>query len=102
MIRLEAVLKVLRAEGADIAYYHTGDLDYGGVRIFSYIRTNIFPELRPWQMDVGWYERYEEYAVDMEATSREKLRDVKEPLLQPLIERIVTEGKVIEQECFLF
>lgn len=102
LVRLETVLEGQRGEGEDIRYYHTGDLDYGGVRIFRYIRTNIFPELKPWQMDVTQYDRYLEYAIEMETSSREKLKVMEEPLLQPLIERIVAEGKVIEQECFLF
>ena len=38
----------------------------------------------------------------MKPSSRRELKDMKEPLLQPLIDRIEAEGKVIEQECFLF
>ena len=92
----------LRTAGADIEYYHTGDLDYGGVRIFRYIRSRIFPLLKPLNMDVAQYEKYQEYAVEMEASVREKIKIMEEPLLQPLIEKIGAEGKVIEQECFLF
>lgn len=99
LARLE---KVLEASGGDVEYYHTGDLDYGGVRIFRYIRTNLFPKLRPWQMDAAQYDRYLDYAAEMEKSSWEKLKGMEEPLLQPLIERILKERKVIEQECFLF
>ena len=53
-------------------------------------------------MDVEQYERYQEYALEMKPSSRRELKDMKEPLLQPLIDRIAAEGKVIEQECFLF
>lgn len=102
LTKLEQVLEEQRRAGAEIRYYHTGDLDYGGVRIFRYIRTNLFPKLRPWQMDAQQYERYREYAVDMETSSWEGLKEMEEPLLQPLIEKIVAEKKVIEQECFLF
>ncbi len=99
LARLE---KVLEASGGEVEYYHTGDLDYGGVRIFRYIRTNLFPKLRPWQMDAAQYDRYLGYAAEMETSSWEKLKGMEEPLLQPLIERILKERKVIEQECFLF
>lgn len=103
LVKLEKeVLQPSRQAGKEMEYRHTGDLDYGGVRIFRYIRTNIFPRLQPWQMDVVQYERYREYALEMAPSSREELKDMKEPLLQPLIDRIVAEGKVIEQECFLF
>lgn len=103
LVKLEReVLEPSRQAGQEIEYWHTGDLDYGGVRIFRYIRTNIFPRIRPWQMDVEQYERYQEYALEMKPSSRRELKDMKEPLLQPLIDRIAAEGKVIEQECFLF
>ena len=103
LVKLEReVLEPARQAGQEIEYWHTGDLDYGGVRIFRYIRTNIFPRIRPWQMDVEQYERYQEYALEMKPSSRRELKDMKEPLLQPLIDRIAAEGKVIEQECFLF
>ena len=102
LAKLEQVLREQRKTGAQIRYYHTGDLDYGGVRIFRYIRTKLFPEIRPWQMDVKQYEQYREYAVDMEESSWKELREMEEPLLQPLIDKMVAEKKIIEQECFLF
>ena len=42
-------------------YFHSGDLDYGGIKIFQYIRKTIFPELEPLQMDVETYEAYQEF-----------------------------------------
>ena len=95
------LLRLLHAV-SDAAYYHTGDLDYGGIRIFKYIRTQIFPELKPWQMDVQTYEAYLPFAQDMEPSAWEKLKSLEEPLLNPLIRRILEEKKTIEQECFLF
>ncbi len=104
LVRLEQVLQEQRQAGADIEYYHTGDLDYGGVRIFRYIRTKIFPLVKPLHMDVDWYEMYVKlgYGMDMGASSWEKLKKMLEPLLQPLIDRMLAEKKVVEQECFLF
>lgn len=99
---LEKVLEVQRQAGAEIKYYHTGDLDYGGVRIFQYIRTRIFPLLLPLHMDVTQYERYLEYGMDMKSSALEKLKGMEEPLLQPLIDRILEKKKAVEQECFLF
>lgn len=102
LTKLEQVLRARRQSGEKIEYYHTGDLDYGGIRIFRYIRTKIFPQVRPLHMDVNWYERYLEYGIGMEPSAWEKMRGMEEPLLQPLIERIVKEKKTVEQECFLF
>lgn len=84
-----------------IRYYHTGDLDYGGVRIFQHIRRNIFPKLEPYQMDAEQFERYLEYASDIEESAWDKLGQMDEPRLQPLIEKILETRKVIEQEAFL-
>lgn len=103
LIKLEReVLEPARESGEEIEYWHTGDLDYGGVRIFRYIRARIFPRLRPWQMDAEQFDRYGKYALDIEPSSWEKLKEMEEPLLQPLMDRILAEKKVIEQECFLF
>ena len=86
---------------AGVEYYHTGDLDYGGVRIFKHIREHVFPKLQPLFMDAVQFDRYLDYGTDMEPSSWEKLKNVEEPLLQQLIDRILTTKKVIEQEVFL-
>ena len=86
---------------AGVEYYHTGDLDYGGVRIFKHIREHVFPKLQPLSMDAAQFDRYLDYGTDMEPSSWEKLKNVEEPLLQQLIDRILTTKKVIEQEVFL-
>ena len=48
-------------EGKDVEVFHSGDMDYGGIRIFEYIQKHIFPGIKPLQMDVETYEKYEEY-----------------------------------------
>ena len=93
--QLEAVLK------DRVAYFHTGDLDYGGIRIFKHIREQIFPLLQPFQMSVEQYHKYESNAVDIEKSALEKLQKMNEPLLQDLIACICEKKKVIEQESFL-
>ena len=93
--RLENVLK------DDAVYFHTGDLDYGGVRIFKHIREQIFPKLQPFQMSVEQYYKYEYNAIEIEKSALEKLQKMKEPLLQDLIECICEKKKVIEQESFV-
>ena len=98
---LQKVNRVL--ENTETEFYHSGDLDYGGIKIFQYIQKNIFPKLQPYQMDVETYEKYKDYAEDLEKTTIEKLKklEVKEPGLQKLIQKIIDEGKGIEQESFL-
>ncbi len=92
---------VLERDNCQVQYLHTGDLDYGGVRIFQHIRKNIFPGLQPFQMDVEQFERYQEFASVIEEASWQKLGQMNEPRLQLLIQRILETRKVIEQEVFL-
>ncbi len=90
-----------RLKGEQVEYYHTGDLDYGGICIFRYNRTRIFPELKPLWMDAGQYEQYRHKAEPLGDGIVEKLKKMEEPLLQPLIDRMVEEGMGVEQENFL-
>jgi hypothetical protein len=85
----------------EMIYLHSGDLDYGGVRIFRYIRTRIFPEVQPYRMDLDTFERYISYGEEIEEGPREKLMNIKELLLQDVIDRILETGFVIEQEAYL-
>ena len=90
------------AGNSRIEYFHTGDLDYGGVRIFKHIREHVFPGLQPLHMGVEDYERYLDYGSDIEESAWRKLHKIREPRLQPLIERMLKERKTVEQECFLY
>lgn len=85
----------------DVSYHHSGDLDYGGVKIFEYIQHRIFPKLQPMLMDVETFEKYREYAEPIEEQKLEKLKETKIPILQDLIEKMIGEGMGIEQESFL-
>lgn len=85
----------------EVQYYHTGDLDFGGVRIFQFIKKEIFPEVQPFMMDVNTFERYKDLGENADEGICRKLRGIKEPVLQNLIDKICDEGLVIEQESFL-
>ena len=88
-------------EGKDVEVFHSGDMDYGGIRIFEYIQKHIFPGIKPLQMDVETYEKYEEYAKTISKETMEKLEKVNVPLLEELKEKLLETGKGIEQESFL-
>ena len=91
-----------------VEFYHTGDLDYGGIRIFEFIRNHIFPRLRPLYMDMETWEKYAKYGYQIEGSKREKLKvmldenKILEPDLQSLAAVICETGIGIEQESFLF
>ncbi len=99
--QLHQVLK--NQTSCEVQYFHSGDLDYGGIKIFQYIRKTIFPELEPIQMDVETYEAYQEFTEVIDPETLEKLKRVQDenPKLQELIKRLIETGKGIEQECFL-
>lgn len=99
--QLHQVLK--NQTSCEVQYFHSGDLDYGGIKIFQYIRKTIFPELEPLQMDVETYEAYQEFTEVIDSETLEKLKRVQDenPKLQELIKRLIETGKGIEQECFL-
>ena len=82
-------------------YYHSGDLDYGGMKIFQYMRNRIFPGLQPLRMDAETFVRYEKYGEKIEDETLEKIRGIEEPCFQPLIQKILETGLGIEQESFL-
>lgn len=99
--QLHQVLK--NQTSCEVQYFHSGDLDYGGIKIFQYIRKTIFPELEPLQMDVETYEAYQEFTEVIDPETLEKLKRVQDenPKLQELLKRLIETGKGIEQECFL-
>lgn len=91
-----------------VEYYHTGDLDYGGVRIYRYIRSEIFPDLQPLNMDLEIYNHY--YRAmgtplgekDQDVIRiQEKLKKLKDSQLQEVIDKMAETGIDIEQESFL-
>lgn len=47
--------RVVALAGTDTEYFHWGDMDYGGIRIFKFLQKNLFPKLKPWKMDVTDY-----------------------------------------------
>lgn len=98
----EFLKKLERVLPDDVVYLHTGDLDYGGIRIFQYIRKKVFPKVKPYLMSVEQYNRYEKNAVPIKKETLEKLEKLKEPLLQDLIELLCEKKKGIEQETFIF
>lgn len=84
-----------------VIYQHSGDLDYGGIRIFQSIKEHIFPELQPYHMDVATFEQYKEFGEPIESGPLAKLKKVKEPAVQKLIDCILDNSLIIEQEAFL-
>lgn len=96
---LQKLAEILDAN-QQIEYFHSGDLDYGGVKIFEYIQKRIFPKLHPLNMDIDTYEKYKDFAEPIEAQILGKLKKTKVSVLQELIDKLIEEGKGLEQEIF--
>lgn len=97
--KLESVLP------EETRYYHTGDLDLGGIRIFNFIKNKIFPRLEPMNMDAATYEKYLTYGEIPEVKNKDdywkKIEKEKGEPFEELINKLLEQKLIIEQEAFL-
>ena len=95
--------RVVELAGTDTEYFHWGDMDYGGIRIFKFLQKNLFPKLKPWKMDVTDYKMALQMgaSISLEKDKRERFEQMDAGVLTPLKEAILKNGKEIEQELLL-
>lgn len=95
--KLAAVVEV------EIGYYHWGDMDYGGIRIFQFNKSNIFPKLEPYKMNREAYETAiaAGAGVLIEEDKRRKLEKLEAGELEELKTCILERGLEIEQELLV-
>ena len=95
--------RVVALAGTDTEYFHWGDMDYGGIRIFKFLQKNLFPKLKPWKMDVTDYKMALQMgaSISLETDKRERFEQMDAGVLTPLKEAIPKNGKEIEQELLL-
>lgn len=84
---------------------HWGDLDYGGIRIFEYLRAHFFPALIPYRMGVEDFYAYLSFAHTLTDMQRKRLMTLLErtefSAWHELIHTLLHEGKWLEQEVML-
>lgn len=103
LIFLRKVKKTLK----HAEYYHSGDLDFGGVSIYRYIKQSLFPELQPFHMEAGLLDEYKDLSEELKPLTRKKLIQFYEkekeslPELKELVEYMIETNRVLEQEAFL-
>lgn len=92
--RLEAA-----ADGT-VEYFHWGDMDYGGIRIFQFNQARVFPRLKPYQMDRRAYEAgiAAGAGTAVETEKRRKLEAIDGGELEELRQCILKYGMELEQE----
>lgn len=97
----EFLKKIVQIALEDTKYFHWGDMDYGGIRIFQYLKQQLFPELLPMLMDKEIYEDSinKGYGIPLEEEKRKKLEQLDAGMLQDLKQSILAKGLEVEQEC---
>jgi hypothetical protein len=83
-------------------FFHWGDIDLGGIRIFQLLQSRFFPQLRPYRMDAETLLRYEAQAAPVSDEYADRLRQALDdpryapwlPVLQVMLERRIR----LEQE----
>lgn len=87
----------------DCEFYHWGDMDFGGISIFQFIKEKVFPDLKPYRMDVKDFEEAlaNGAGIPMKDSTRKKLERKEAGLLTGLKAEILRTGMTIEQERLL-
>ena len=85
---------------------HWGDLDYGGIRIFEYLRKHFFSHLMPYRMDVEELRAHRAFAQNLTDAQKKRLKALlcREDfaLWHELIRVMLAEGIWLEQEALLW
>lgn len=84
-------------------FYHWSDLDYGGIRIFQFMKKRVFGRVRPYRMDRTAYDQARQLGEghDLDAAKRRKLEKLRCEELEELKQCILTHGKEYEQEMLI-
>lgn len=89
--------------GPETEFLHWSDMDYGGIRIFRFMKEKVFARVKPFHMDAGSFERYRlaGAGIPLEEKKRQKLLALDVPELEELKACILQYGLEIEQENLL-
>ncbi len=92
--------KVEKLIDSTVEVFHWGDMDYGGIRIFLFMKDKVFPKIKPLFMDKITYENTlkEKKGFKLETEKREKLEKINAGELEELKQCILKYGIEFEQE----
>ena len=85
---------------SECEFYHWGDMDFGGISIFQFIKDKVFPELKPYKMgEADFMEAIRCGAgIALDESTRAKLEKKDAGMLDGLKQKILETGMTIEQE----
>lgn len=86
-----------------IAYFHWGDIDAGGFRMFSRLQREIIPELQPYRMDRDTLKAFRGQAMEIQSEAYLKLLEDMEQnpeyeIFHDVIQLMIQERIRLEQE----
>ena len=91
---------MLQGQKEAVPVYHWGDMDYGGIRIYNYLKKELFPNLQPMKMGTTDFEKAisEGKGIPISKSKREKLEGMDAGDLDNLKRLILESGFEVEQE----
>ena len=99
------ILQIMKLAEDGIEVFHWGDMDLGGIRIYQYLKKNLFPQLKPMNMRRKDFEKAieEGHGIKLDNGKREKLEKMDAGDLEELKQCILEYGFVVEQEniCYI-
>lgn len=85
------------------AYFHSSDLDYGGLCIYTFIKDKIFPNVKPFLMDEATFRKYEHRAEKREEPYLMNLSGLEVPEEMLALKKCILQSKkTLEQESMLY
>ncbi len=95
--------QIEEAADSTVEFYHWSDLDYGGIRIFQFIKHNVFKRVKPYRMDKQTYDTVSRLGEGfvLKEEKRKKLEKLCCKELEELKQCILTYGREYEQEMLI-
>ena len=93
------LLSKIYTDNPDIEFFHWGDIDCGGFRIFDNVRGRI-PVLQPFRMDIETLKASSLYTEPLTANDRIRLSEIKGGDFAVLAKYMLDHNVKLEQESF--
>lgn len=94
---------ILNIADPQCEFYHWGDMDFGGINIFLFIKDKLFPKLKPYRMGEEDFQKAIALGagIPLEEETRKKLERKEAGVLEELKKAILETGLTVEQENIL-